>query len=135
MISGMLENRSPLTVYFDCRRAAVSNDLGAASASLKVYLDARPDSRVAVSGYNDLSGNAAPNADLSNYRAPAVARAFLAAGIPQAPIGLVKPDEATTTSALTIRRDVSRSALARPKANVAAPATACEHIILEVNAC
>jgi outer membrane protein OmpA-like peptidoglycan-associated protein len=43
--------------------------LAAATANLKSYLDAHAGAKLAVSGYNDPSGNAALNAALSKKRA------------------------------------------------------------------
>ncbi|RYE51222.1 MAG: hypothetical protein EOP21_01955 [Hyphomicrobiales bacterium] len=98
VVSELRNNKPLLTVYFDSGKAAVSNDLAAASASLKSYLDANPEARLAVSGYNDPSGNAAANAELSKNRAQAVAAALAATGISQTSIELVKPDETTNRS-------------------------------------
>ena len=85
------------TVYFDSGNSAVSNDLAAAATTLKAYLDGHPGAKLAVSGYNDPSGNAAANAALSKNRAQGVAAAFKAAGIVDTSIELVKPAEATST--------------------------------------
>lgn len=98
VISELRDGKPSLTVYFESAKAAVSNDLAAASANLKTYLDVNPEARLAVSGYNDPSGNAAANAELSKSRAQAVAAALVAAGISQASIELVKPDVATSIS-------------------------------------
>ncbi len=73
-----------LTVYFDTGKSAVSKDMAAAAGTLKAYLDSHPGSKLAVSGYNDPSGNAAMNAALSKKRAQAVAAALKSAGIPEA---------------------------------------------------
>lgn len=98
VVSELRNNKPLLTVYFDSGKAAVSNDLATASAALKSYLAANPEARLAVSGYNDPSGNAAANAELSKNRAQAVAAALAATGISQTSIELVKPDETTNRS-------------------------------------
>lgn len=98
VLSGMKDSKPLLTVYFDSGKAAVSKDLAAAAATLKSYLGAHPGARLAVSGYNDPTGNAALNAELSKKRAQAVAAALASAGIPGASIDLVKPGETTTAS-------------------------------------
>lgn len=98
VVSGLKDSKPLLTVYFDSGKAAVSNDLAAATGALKAYLEGHPGSRLAVSGYNDPTGNAALNAELSKKRAQAVAAALATAGIPQASIELVKPDDTTTGS-------------------------------------
>ena len=84
------------TVYFDSGKSAVSNDLAAAAATLKAYLDGHPGAKLAVSGYNDPSGNAAANAEVSKNRAQGVAAALKAAGIADTSVELVKPAEATS---------------------------------------
>ena len=97
VVSEVRDDKPMLTVYFDSGKAAVSNDLAGASAALKAYLDSHAGSSLAISGYNDPSGNAALNAELSKNRAQAVAAALAAAGIAEGSIALVKP--ADTTSA------------------------------------
>ena len=97
VVSGVKDNKPMLTVYFESGQSGVSNDMAAAAGTLKAYLDANPGVKLAVSGYNDPSGNAALNAELSKKRAQAVAAALAAAGIPQGAVELVKP--ADTTSA------------------------------------
>lgn len=97
VISEVRDNKPLLTVYFDSGKAAVSNDFAAATDTLKAYLNTHPDAKLAVSGYNDPSGNAALNAELSKNRAQAVAMALAASGIPKGSVELVKP--ADTTSA------------------------------------
>ena len=98
VVSGTENNKPMLTVYFDLAKSDVSNDLATAAGALKTYLAANPGAKLAVSGYNDPSGNAAQNAELSKKRAQAVAAALAAAGIPAASVELVKPAETTTTT-------------------------------------
>ena len=98
VITGVRDEKPILTVYFESAKSDVSNDMGTAAATLKTYLDANPAAKLAVSGYNDPSGNAAFNAELSKQRAQAVAAALTAAGIPQASVELIKPADATSAS-------------------------------------
>lgn len=98
VVSGVRDSKPLLTVYFASGQSAVSNDLAAATANLKSYLDAHAGAKLAVSGYNDPSGNAALNAALSKKRAQGVVAALAAAGIPQGSIELVKPTDTTSTS-------------------------------------
>jgi outer membrane protein OmpA-like peptidoglycan-associated protein len=95
--TGERGGRPMLTVYFDTGKSAVSNDLAAASSKLKEYMTKNPDAKIAVSGFNDPTGNAAANAELSKNRAKAVAKAVADAGIPAASIALEKPAETTGT--------------------------------------
>ena len=97
VVAGMKDEKPMATVYFDSGKSAVSNDLAAALATLKAYLDGHPGAKLAVSGYNDPSGNAAANAALSKNRAQGVAAALKAAGIADTSVELVKPAEATST--------------------------------------
>ena len=96
VVAGMKDEKPMATVYFDSGKSAVSNDLAAAAATLKAYLDGYPGAKLAVSGYNDPSGNAAANAELSKNRAQGVAAALKAAGIADTSVELVKPAEATS---------------------------------------
>ncbi len=98
VVTGVRDEKPILTVYFESGKSDVSNDMGTAAATLKTYLDANPAAKLAVSGYNDPSGNAAFNAELSKQRAQGVAAALTAAGIPQALVELIKPADATSAS-------------------------------------
>ena len=98
VVTGVQDNKPMLTVYFGTGKSDVSNDFAVAAGTLKAYLDANPGSKLAVSGYNDPSGNAVLNAELSKKRAQAVAAALAAAGIPGGSVELVKPAETTTTT-------------------------------------
>ncbi len=95
--AGERGGRPMLTVYFDTGKSIVSNDLAKVATNLKDYVAKNPDAKIAVSGYNDPTGNAAANAELSKNRAKAVAKALEAAGIPAASIGLEKPAATTGT--------------------------------------
>lgn len=95
VVASDVGGKPKLTVYFDSGKSDVTNDLSAAAANVKAFVDKNPSAKLAVSGYNDPSGNAALNAELSKQRAQGVAKALEAAGIPAAAIELVKP-EATT---------------------------------------
>ena len=85
-------------VYFDTGKVALAPAFTDAAAGLKDYLAANTGSSLAVSGYNDASGNAAANAELSKKRAQAVAAALVASGIAQTSVALVKPEQTTDTS-------------------------------------
>lgn len=91
------EGKPMLTVYFDTGKSEVSNDLSTAAASVKTYLDSNPAAALAVSGYNDPTGNAAANAELSKNRAQSVKAALEKLGFPADKVVLEKPAEATTT--------------------------------------
>jgi outer membrane protein OmpA-like peptidoglycan-associated protein len=96
--AGERDGKPMLTVYFDTGKSDVTADLAAAAANVKAYAAANTGATLAVSGFNDPTGNAAANAELSKKRAQAVGKALEAAGIPAAAIELVRPDETTDTS-------------------------------------
>ena len=100
VVAGEIGGRPKLTVYFDTGKSAVTNDLATAATSLKDYMAKNPAAKIAVSGYNDPTGNAALNAELSKKRAQAVGKALEGVGIPATAINLEKP-AATTDAAVT----------------------------------
>lgn len=91
------EGKPMLTVYFDTGKSDVSNDLTTAASAVKAYLDSNPAATLAVSGYNDPTGNAAANAELSKNRAQSVKAALEKLGFAPDKVVLEKPAEATTT--------------------------------------
>ena len=93
--AGERNGKPMLTVYFDTGKSAVTNDLAAASAKVKAFVASNAGAKLGVSGFNDPTGNAAANAELSKKRAQAVSKALEAAGIPAASIEMVKPAEST----------------------------------------
>ena len=99
VVASDVAGKPKLTVYFDSGKSAVTNDLASAAANVKAYVDKNPTAKLAVSGYNDPTGNAEINARLSKERAQGVAKALEAAGVPATAIELVKP-EATTDAAV-----------------------------------
>ncbi|HEX7851498.1 MAG TPA: OmpA family protein, partial [Sphingomonas sp.] len=86
-----------LTVYFDTGKADVAKDFATVASGLKDYVAAHPDAKLAVSGFNDPTGNAATNAALSKRRAQGVAAALEATGVPAAAVALEKPADTTVT--------------------------------------
>lgn len=98
VIAAEREGQPMLTVYFDTGKSEVSNDLSAAATGVKAYLDGNPTATLAVSGYNDPSGNAAANAELSKQRAQSVKAALERLGIAADRVVLEKPAETTTTN-------------------------------------
>lgn len=95
-----LSSETPaLKVYFDSGKTDVSGEFAAKSSELVSYLKAHADAKAAISGFNDATGDAAKNAELSKHRAEAVQAALVAAGVPQDQTVLEKPADATDTSA------------------------------------
>jgi outer membrane protein OmpA-like peptidoglycan-associated protein len=97
IVSETREAKPVVKVYFDTGKAVVAPTFAAAAEPLKAYLAANPAAKIAVSGFNDPTGNAAANAALSKRRAQAVQAQLVAAGIPAASIELIKPAAATDT--------------------------------------
>jgi outer membrane protein OmpA-like peptidoglycan-associated protein len=94
------DGKPAVIVYFDTGKADVVPAFGAAAASLKSYLGNNAGSKLAISGFNDKTGNAAANAELSKNRAKAVQTALVSADIPASSIELIKPSDATDTGAI-----------------------------------
>lgn len=103
--SELREGKPVVKVYFDTGKVALATAFPDAAAGLKDYLAANPGTSLAVSGYNDASGNAAANAELSKNRAQAVAAGLVAAGIAQEAVVLAKPEQTTDT---TVSPDAAR---------------------------
>jgi outer membrane protein OmpA-like peptidoglycan-associated protein len=98
VIAGERNGKPMLTVYFDTGKANVTSDFAKVAANVKKYVADNPGAKLAVSGFNDPTGNAAANAELSKRRAQAVGKELAAIGIPATAIELVKPAEATDAS-------------------------------------
>lgn len=97
VIAAEREGKPMLTVYFDTGKSVVSNDLSTAASAVKTYVDANPAATLAVSGFNDPTGNAAANAELSKNRAQSVKAALEKLGIAADKVVLEKPADTTTT--------------------------------------
>jgi uncharacterized protein YidB (DUF937 family)/outer membrane protein OmpA-like peptidoglycan-associated protein len=89
-----------LKVYFDSGKTAVAAGFAETSKELVGHLKANASSKAVVTGFNDPTGNAAANAELSKNRAKGVAAALKAAGIAEDRVLLEKPAD-TTGSALS----------------------------------
>jgi outer membrane protein OmpA-like peptidoglycan-associated protein/uncharacterized protein YidB (DUF937 family) len=89
-----------LKVYFDSGKTAVATGFAETAKELVEHLKANANSKAVVSGFNDPTGNAKANAELSKNRAKGVAAALKAAGIAEDRVLLEKPAD-TTGSALS----------------------------------
>lgn len=96
VVAGERAGLPMVTTYFDTAQAEVTAEFANAAAPVVAYLKANPKAKVAISGFNDPTGDAAANAELSKNRAQAVRAALVALGVPEAQTSLVKPDETTT---------------------------------------
>lgn len=97
VVAGEKAGKPMLTVYFDSGKSEVSKDLSTAASSIKDYVTNNANAVLSVSGYNDPTGNAAQNAELSKKRAQNVTKALKDAGI-SAAIELIKPADSTDAS-------------------------------------
>ena len=89
-----------LKVYFDAGKTAVAAGFADTAKAVVDHLKANATSKAVVTGFNDPTGNAAANAELSKNRAKGVAAALKAAGIADDRVLLEKPAE-TVGSALS----------------------------------
>lgn len=110
VVSLMGENSMPaLKVYFDSGKSSVHGDFASKSTDLVAYLKDNADVKAIISGFNDPTGNAAANAELSKKRAKAVQAALVAQGVAEDRTALEKPPEASgtaTTNAASRRVEV-----------------------------
>lgn len=94
-----IDDRPALNVYFDSGQADVAAEFADHAGALVDYLKSHPDARAVISGFNDPTGDAAANAELSKNRAQAVQAALVALGVDEARTELEKPADATDASA------------------------------------
>ena len=98
LVSSEIDGAPFVSVYFDTAKTDVAPEITGAAAGIKAYLDSHAGTGLAISGYNDLRGDAAMNAELSKNRAFAVRAALGRAGIPESAVDLVRPEATTDTS-------------------------------------
>ncbi len=83
----------PLSVLFATGKSALDGDAQKVLGKALAMLKAKPDAKIALSGYVDSSGSAAKNAELAKQRAFAVRDALTKGGIPAGRIELRKPSQ------------------------------------------
>ncbi len=95
-----------MKVYFASGSAALPANADKGVAELVGYFKAKPNGKLALSGFVDPSGDPAKNAEIAKQRAFAVRDAFKAAGVAEDKIDLQKPTDITagSTSAAEGRR-------------------------------
>lgn len=94
----VVDGMPKVSVYFDTGKTDIAPDFATVAGPVKAWVDANPGDRIGVSGFNDPTGNAALNAELSKNRAQAVAAALGTIGVPADRIDLDKPPETTDAS-------------------------------------
>lgn len=88
-----------LRVFFDPGKTDVATTFAEKSKAMVDFLNANPDVKAVISGFNDPTGDAARNAELSKQRAEAVKAALESAGVAADRAILEKPAETTDTGA------------------------------------
>ncbi len=83
----------PLSVLFAAGKSALDGGAQQVLDKAIEVLKAKPDAKIALSGYVDASGSAAKNAELAKQRAFAVRDALTKGGIPAGRIELRKPSQ------------------------------------------
>ncbi len=101
LVGYMADGMPALKVYFDTGKTSVAKEFGDKSKDIVEFLKANASAKAVVTGYNDPTGNAAANAELSKNRAKGVAAGLKAAGIADDRILLEKPANATAGAALS----------------------------------
>jgi uncharacterized protein YidB (DUF937 family)/outer membrane protein OmpA-like peptidoglycan-associated protein len=81
VVTAMVDGMPALKVYFDSGQTAVASEFGDKSKAVMDFLKSNASAKAVVSGFNDPTGNAAANAELSKNRAKNVAAALKAAGL------------------------------------------------------
>ena len=106
LVAYMADGMPALKVYFDSGKTAVAKEFGDKSKDIVAFLKSNAGAKAVVSGYNDPTGNAAANAELSKNRAKGVAVALKAAGSAEDRVLLEKP--ANTTAGATLSNEEAR---------------------------
>jgi outer membrane protein OmpA-like peptidoglycan-associated protein/uncharacterized protein YidB (DUF937 family) len=101
LVGYMADGMPALKVYFDTGKTSVAKEFGDKSKDIVEFLKANAGAKAVVTGYNDPTGNAAANAELSKNRAKGVAAGLKAAGIADDRVLLEKPANATAGAALS----------------------------------
>lgn len=109
VMEDMLDGMPVLRVFFDTGKTEVASAFASKSTALVEFLKSNPDVKAMVSGFNDSTGDAARNAELSKQRAQAVKSALESAGVAADRVVLEKPAETDgtgVTNAASRRVDV-----------------------------
>ena len=101
LVGYMADGMPALKVYFDTGKTEVAKEFGDKAKDIVEFLKANAGAKAVVSGYNDPTGNAAANAELSKNRAKGVAAGLKAAGIAEDRVLLEKPANTTAGAALS----------------------------------
>lgn len=100
------DGRPMLTVYFASGQSNVAAEFAERAADVLAFLKANPSTKAVISGFNDPSGNAQLNAELSKKRAQAVQAALEANGVAAEQMVLEKPADTTQSGSAAESRRV-----------------------------
>jgi outer membrane protein OmpA-like peptidoglycan-associated protein len=84
-----------VSIYFDLNKFEPPADTATKLDGLINYGRANSNSKIAITGYTDKTGDAAKNAELSKQRAVAVKNQLISAGMPEDRIMMQKPQQTT----------------------------------------
>lgn len=101
LVSYMANGMPALKVYFDTGKTEVAKEFSDKSNDIMAYLKDNAGAKAIISGYNDPTGNAAANAELSKNRVKGVAAALKAAGAADDRVVLEKPADTTTGATIS----------------------------------
>lgn len=101
LVNYMANGMPAVKVYFDTGKTEVAKEFGEKSKDIMAYLKDNAGAKAIISGYNDPTGNAAANAELSKNRAKGVAAALKAAGAADDRVVLEKPVDTTNGAKLS----------------------------------
>jgi outer membrane protein OmpA-like peptidoglycan-associated protein/uncharacterized protein YidB (DUF937 family) len=101
VVAYMANSAPALKVYFDTGKVDVASEFADKAKDMLAFLAANATAKAVVSGFNDPTGNAAANAELSKNRAKGVAAALKAAGIADDRVVLEKPADTTTGATMS----------------------------------
>jgi uncharacterized protein YidB (DUF937 family)/outer membrane protein OmpA-like peptidoglycan-associated protein len=101
VVAYMADGAPALKVYFDSGKVNVATEFADKSKALVAFLGSNATAKAVVSGFNDPTGNAAANAELSKNRAKGVAAALKAAGIADDRVVMEKPTNPSAGAAVS----------------------------------
>jgi outer membrane protein OmpA-like peptidoglycan-associated protein len=94
-VAPVVGSAETVSIYFDVNKFEPPADAAAKLDGLINYGRANINSKIAITGYTDKTGDAAKNAELSKQRAMAVKNQLISAGMPEDRIMMQKPQQIT----------------------------------------
>ncbi len=91
-------------IFFAEGKSAVPTAAATDLSSIATYMKEHPEAKASISGFNDASGNAEVNAEVSKNRAKAVRDTLTTAGVATDRIELEKPQATTAGDTAAARR-------------------------------